>query len=500
MRPVLALLLIAQAHAEPGDDPLGTAWADAARAEGWDVVLGIAELDWMETAYLLGRVGAPDDLGWSAQLAPERTLRDASGRWPMGVVVRPGLRVAEGTLAPVNLDGAEEPGALTATTDLDLNAYAGPWLVQVRPEVGLDVGPGVTPGFSLAEAWAGVLTPGFRAGFGKRNRWFGPGRHAALLVSDHAEPPPMGEVAGEGRLPGWGAHLGRFRGEVGLGWLDRPREDVSRPGLLRMDLRWRPCPAFELGATRLSLFGGVGRPPVDVGQLILPTEPHVDDDPEKVLADQNEMASLDFRLTLPLRRWTGLPVEHVEAWWQYGGEDVRAVQSAGIPYPSLAGVGNLYGGEVKTGRLALTVEHVRVLDDYFRWYTGHRVYHEGFTQDGEPLGFFAGGDAELTWAGARWEGQTWRTRASVEHLRRVGVIEALNDRLFTLMTEERRWTVGADGAVALGRAWLSAGAAVSPVTGAGFVPGAHRVEHRVWVALAPGARLDAVRVGAPRAR
>ena len=57
-------------------------------------------------------------------------------------------------------------------------------------------------------------------------------------------------------------------------------------------------------------------------------------------------------------------------------EDVIARQLLGaIPYPALAGIGNLYGAEVNFAPWSLNVEGVRVFDDYFRWYTGHRVYH-----------------------------------------------------------------------------------------------------------------------------
>lgn len=481
------LVLPRLASAEPWDDPLATLRADLARRDGWDLVLGNAELPWIEEARLLDRVGAGGLPAWADALAPERALLDAGRRWPLVVVARPGLALAEGDLDPVNQDGDPEPGWVTARASVDGAAYLGPLVAVVRPEVVLDGGPGLVPGADLGEAWVGVLTPGFGAGFGKRDRWLGPGRHAALLVSDHAEPPPLGWVAGDWRFGGWGDHFGRFRVEGAVGWMDRPRDDVDHPGLLRLDLRWRPCSAFELGLTRQSLFGGAGRPPVDLGQLLLPTEPHVYDDPDRELADQNELASLDFRVTLPLRRWFELPVDHVEGWWQYGGEDVVALEAAGIPYPSLAGVANLYGGEVKVGPLALTTEFARLMDDYFRWYTGHRVYHDGFTQEGASMGAFTGGDAELYWGAARWEADRWRARAWVERTRRVGVIEALNDRLFTLMTEERRVSVGVDAGLVVGSGWLTGGLAVGRVTGEGFVPGADGWEHRVHLAWSPAA-------------
>jgi hypothetical protein len=304
------------------------------------------------------------------------------------------------------------------------------------------------------------------------------------VLSTNADAPWMGTASVEGHLPRPLAAIGRFRVEAGAGVLDRPRDDVSMPGLLLMDLRWSPVPAIELGATRLSIFGGEGRPPVDVGQLLVPTEPHVYDDPDLSEPDQNELAALDLRLTLPLRKWWRLPVDHVELWWQYGGEDVIGRKAGPIPYPSLAGVGNLYGAEVAVAPIVVTVEYTRLMDDYFRWYVGHRVYHEGFTQDGRVLGHFGGPDSETGFAAVAWEGGPARVRLWGDVVRRVGVIEALNDKVFTLGAEEQRIRGAIDAQVPLSPAVrLDAGVSVERVTDEGFVPGADATRPRVWLGV-----------------
>ena len=107
-------------------------------------------------------------------------------------------------------------------------------------------------------------------------------------------PVASGAVAGGGRQ--WPAgvvsfereiwRLGTFRAETSVGWLPMPRGDVAHPGILHMDYRWAPVPAFEMGASRLSLFGGEGRPPPKIGQLLIPTDPHVYDDPNQLEPDQ----------------------------------------------------------------------------------------------------------------------------------------------------------------------------------------------------------------------
>jgi hypothetical protein len=278
-------------------------------------------------------------------------------------------------------------------------------------------------------------------------------------------------------LPGRAARVGRLRAEVGAGVLDRPRDDVEDPGLLLMDFRWLPVPEVEIGATRMSIFGGVGRPTPDIGQLLLPTEPHVEDDPDALLPDQDEIASLDFRVTAPLRRWFGIPVDYVEGWWQYGGEDVIARKIGPIPYPSLAGVGNLYGGEVRVRPVTVSFEYSRLLDDYFRWYVGHRVYHEGFTQDDRVMGNWGGPDSETWWGAVATEGTLKdgllvRGRLWADRARRVGVVGVLNDHVFTLATEEVTTRVGADGAFYLANGLgLTIGGSYESVTGDDFVPG-----------------------------
>ena len=81
-----------------------------------------------------------------------------------------------------------------------------------------------------------------------------------------------------------------------------------------------------------SLIAGVGRPPVPLGQLLLPTDPHVYDDPNKAEPDQDELAALDFRVRLPVAKWSGRApraravegFDYAELYWQYGGEDVIA--------------------------------------------------------------------------------------------------------------------------------------------------------------------------------
>ncbi len=455
------------------------------RRTGGDVLLGAGDRGPLALAGQLSACG-DDPLRAKAEDILADELAAARGEIslsdPRGEMT-PLARLSAGTQVPAYRSGDEETGVGSARVGLDGRLYAGPLAVRARPITGLDVAPGASPYLAVEELWAGVFRSVGDAGhvhadFGLRRRWLGPTRRGSLTLTDNAAPAPAGSLGGTGRL--W--RLGRLYGEVGAGWLSAERADVERPGWLWMDLRWSPLlqtnlPQIEIGASRVGIFGGVGRPTPSLGQLILPTDPHIEDDPDALLPDQDELAALDFRLTLPLWRWwPGSPLDYIEGWWQYGGEDVIGREILGIPTPSLAGVANIYGGEVAASAgehtLLLTIEWARLLDDYFRWYTGHRVYHDGFTRFGRTMGHAIGGDALEHWAALTWLAPEIGAGLEGGRTLRVGVIEDQGTNLFALMDEERRWWGGARGWTHAGGRWWTGAVSAERITGLDFVPGA----------------------------
>ena len=454
----------AGALADPVTDPVAADLRDEVRNGALDVVLG---------------AGPSPDLGVGSP---------RSGALGLGLDLRPRVEIGLGDGVPDNNGGEEEPGLFTPAATLEIAGFAGPFEVRASPWLRTGFAPGVAGRLDVRQVWAGVRLPNVVAGFGRQDRWLGPARHGSLTLSNNALAPWLGSVAGEGHLPGLLSPLGRFRGELGLGLLGEPRSDVQNPGLLLVDLRWLPVPWIELGATRLALFGGEGRPAVNVGQLLVPTEPHVYDDPDLTLPDQDELVALDLRICAPLRHWAPtVPIDHLEAYVQYGGEDVISRRVGSIPYPSLAGVANLYGGELSSGPFSINAEYSRLMDDTFRWYVGHRVYHDGFTQQGRPLGNFGGTDSEMIWGRVGWRAADWRSGLWMDTLRRVGVIESRNDKVFVLGTEEHSWRVGVDlGVRTPRRAVLPAGTmtigyALEHVQGEDFVPERSRFSHRATI-------------------
>ncbi len=480
---LVGALCPAAAWSGPRDDPWARGVERLCRLEGLDCVLGASDhsrLRQAERLLLRSPVDGPDPLGdaLDLDLDPELVAARGDARWlappwrllPLGAV-------SVGNLVPDYLGGDEEPGLLSLRAGGEGRAYPGLLELSVAAEGRLDLaGQPVSGGLGVREAWAGVAWKGVVAGFGLRDRHVGPGHRGSLMLTDNAAPTPFGSLAGTSAAD---QRFGRVHAELGAGWIPGPRTDVANPGWLLMDLRYLPVPELELGATRVGIFGGQGRPLPSVGQLLLPTDPHVYDDPDQVEPDQDEMAALDIRTTLPVGRWTGrgsrrdavTGIDFVELWWQYGAEDIIALDLGGVPYPSLAGVANLFGAELVAGPLGLSFEGARILDDYFRWYTGHRVYHDGFTHLDRVMAHAAGGDALSWWGALSWEPGPWGVELSAEHRVRVGVVESLGQNLMALATDERRTRVGVSGWRLTSLGWWKLTVEGERVTGVDFVPG-----------------------------
>lgn len=485
--------LVGSARANPRLEPLDRLVDRELRLAGADVFFGAADrsarVRWCTSRRMLA--DPPPDLApapdWDAIAAREWHAEASAGcgfetPWRTAYAATAAARLGVGGLVPDYQGGDAEPGAAALRGGVGGRAYSGPFSAVAELEGRIDLGGAAAAGLALPEAWAGLDNGSLNVGFGLRDRWQGPGRFGSLLLTDNARPAPLASV-------GWESPdvriLGRVHLEGGAGWLDGERSDVSHPGWLWMDFRWLPLPLLELGAGRSGLFGGEGRPRPGLFELLVPLEPHVYDDPDQIEADQDEIAALDARLTLPLGRWSGQStsvangrrradgIDVVELYWQYGGEDVIARRNLGVPAPALAGVANLYGAEALAGPLGVNVELARILDDYFRWYTGHRVYHEGFTRESRSMGHAAGGDAIRRSVAASWQQAEWGVELWGERQTRVGVVEATGDAVLALAVDEERLRAGVDGWWLAGQTgWWQVGVAGERIEGADFVLGA----------------------------
>ncbi len=446
----------------------------------------------LELARCLARSNASDEsqAQWDLlleELGPEYLLVSEGTR---SVTVRPRAALTGGPYVPIYADGDEEPGMVSARADVGVWGGTQHFEVEVDPRIHLDVSP-FTAGVDLPVARAAVSWKSLSLELGQKARWYGPDHASSLTWTDNAKPLPGVVGRAEGRLPGKADKLGRFGLDVGMGLIPGERTDADNPGWLIYDIRWLVRPWLELSATRTSIFGGWedGEPlPLDWGEVVLPLTPHTEDDPDKTTADTDEHVFLDLRLTFPLRRWLDLPIDYLELYYQYAGENVYMTDSEVLSLPFIQGVASVAGAEAMVRPVFFGFERAIVEDDYHRWYTGHRVYHDGWTRDGRSMGFAWGGDA---WYWTGWVGLAgagpWVARASYTHTRKWQVPDVINDHVFVFPGAERFDLGGLEVDRRIESVgWVSVETAVGTHRNADFVDGDDAVEWRVAVTWRSG--------------
>ena len=97
------------------------------------------------------------------------------------------------------------------------------------------------------------------------------------------------------------------------------------------------------------------------------------------------------------------------------------------------------------------------------------------------MGHWVGGDAMTAWLSLTWLTSNIGVELwGADH--RIGVVERLDERLVTLMTEEERLRIGFRGWKARSDGgWWRIGVSVEQVVGENFVPGADGWTWRIWL-------------------
>lgn len=246
---------------------------------------------------------------------------------------------------------------------------------QVSPREGRDLF--FRKGYLRFEFWNVALK------IGRDSLWWGPGRHGALLVSNNAFPFDLIHVgsAASFSLPGFLEWLGRFEVEGFLTRLEENR-DFSNVRLLGLRLVYRPREEITIGVSRVTMFGGEGRPDlslVDFGRL------YFSDPNRSGKFEVNELAGVDVRLFLPVSEI--LPGHTLELYGEYGGEDEAGLRPS---KPALlAGLEWMYGG--RRGLVEYANNHVSDFPNV--WYR-HSLYSSGYTYRGNIIGHPMGSDAK----------------------------------------------------------------------------------------------------------
>lgn len=114
--------------------------------------------------------------------------------------------------------------------------------------------------FRLLDTYVAANLGGWNLSFGKQSLWWGPGDGTALIFSDNAEPIYMARVSRTAPflLPWIFRHFGPMKIDAFYGQL-AGNEFPPRPLIHGEKLSFKPTENLELGFSRTSEFGGVGR-------------------------------------------------------------------------------------------------------------------------------------------------------------------------------------------------------------------------------------------------
>ena len=240
----------------------------------------------------------------------------------------------------------------------------------------------------LIEAYGKIMAGPIEIQAGKDSLWWGPARHGSILMSSNALPLRMIKITNPQpvQLPWIFRSLGPYRAEWFFAQLEDNR-DVPEAKLSGLRLNFKPHARWEVGLSRVVMFGGRGVPRVDLfdyAKMFLARTEQV---------ENNQLAGFDTSLLLPLEEIPyarHLPLRSIRLYFDGAGED-----EAGV-LPSNWGL--LYGLQLndilKTGRTDLRIEyadnHVTGKPDVFY---NHSLYTSGYTYKGQILGHHMGTDS-----------------------------------------------------------------------------------------------------------
>jgi len=230
----------------------------------------------------------------------------------------------------------------------------------------------------LIEGYGKVMAGPIEIEVGKDSLWWGPGRHGSILLSNNATPFTMIKITNPQpmQLPWILKALGPFRSQW---FLTELGDDRILPETKLTGIRWssRPHPMWELGMSRVIMFGGRGVPRVDLfdyAEMFLRGSEQ---------ASNNQIAGFDTSILIPLG--DNPLLRSVKFYSDAAGED----ESGGWPSKWSYLLGLQFNDILRTGRTDLRFEYA---DTHQVLYT-HNLYTSGYTFDDRVIGHHAGPDA-----------------------------------------------------------------------------------------------------------
>nr|WP_223881698.1 capsule assembly Wzi family protein [Affinibrenneria salicis] len=241
--------------------------------------------------------------------------------------------------------------------------------------------------------------------FGKVSQWWGPGYEGSLIRSDSARPVTGFILQRADQSPfetPWLSWIGRWQYQISAGQLEQ-YSAVPDAKLIGGRFTMMPTNFVELGASRVMQWGGQGRPR-SWGSFW----DGVAGKDNTGTADEpgNQLAGFDFKLKMqPL---IGIPVS---LYGQLVGEDEAGFLPSRNSY--LLGLEGHPEWGTSTINWSIETADTRASGNSDGYTYAHHIYTDGYYQQGYPLGYAAGGDAQ-TLSGrvelALDDGQRWSTR------------------------------------------------------------------------------------------
>jgi len=256
---------------------------------------------------------------------------------------------------------------------------------------------------------------------GKIPTWWGPGHDGSLIRGD-ASLPVTGftmqrdqQAAPTSQYLSW---VGPWQYQLFAGQFE-DYEAIPDAKLFGARLTASPWEWLEIGASRTFMWGGEGRPESfdSFKDAILGTKDNGDTGKED---PANQLGGFDARLSLA-------PLVNVPAgvYAQYVGED----EAGGLPAKNmyLAGVDYASAAYGKPYQLYAEYTDTRSSGEVKGVSYDHFIYTDGYYQQGFPLGYALGGDAESIALGGRlWLDNRNFINAKVQHAKVNQADEAIN--------------------------------------------------------------------------
>ena len=254
--------------------------------------------------------------------------------------------------------------------------------------------------------------------------WWGPGHDGSLIRGD-ASIPVAGftmqrdeQAAPTSQYLSW---VGPWQYQLFAGQLD-DYEAVPEAKLFGARLTAQPWPWLEVGASRTFMWGGEGRPQSlsSFSDAILGTKDNADNGAIIGEDPANQLGGFDARLSLA-------PLVNVPAglYGQYIGED----EAGGLPAKNmyLAGVDYASAAYGKPYQLYAEYTDTRTSGEVSGISYDHGTYTDGYYQNGYPLGYALGGDAESIAVGGRlWLDDRNFINAKLQHAKVNQANETIN--------------------------------------------------------------------------